>query len=249
MAEDWDLFMCSVCLGVLEDPVALSCGHNYCMMCIKGCCDEEDQVGIYSCPQCGETFTSKPVVKKNNIIAELVENLQKTSLQADPPALCYAGPGDVECDICTGRKVKAVKSCLVCLVSYCETHFKLHNEVNPGGKHMVMDATGHLEEKICSQHHKLLEVFCLVCLWAEHKNHDIISAGEMAEKQRTAAQHNRRHPVRPQFRVGDHIWLSTQDLWPCTESHTLTPSGPYRILNPIGKPGRYKLSPHFTVTQ
>uniref|UniRef100_A0AAY4DY31 RING-type domain-containing protein n=1 Tax=Denticeps clupeoides TaxID=299321 RepID=A0AAY4DY31_9TELE len=171
-SKDQDLFTCSVCLDLLKDPVALPCGHNYCMSCIKNCWDEEDQKGgVYSCPQCRHTFTPRPVLFKNPLIAELLENVKKTRLQAAPPALCYAGPGDVECDVCTGRKVKAVKSCLVCLVSYCETHFKVHNEANPGGKHTVTDATGRLQEKICSQHNKLFEIFCTT----DQKGHDAVS--------------------------------------------------------------------------
>ncbi|XP_028851239.1 E3 ubiquitin/ISG15 ligase TRIM25-like isoform X2 [Denticeps clupeoides] len=191
-SEDQDLFMCSVCLDLLKDPVTLPCGHSYCMICIKNSWDAEDQKGVYSCPQCRETFTSRPVVKKNTVMTDIIENLRKMKLRT---------AGDVECDVCTGRKVKAVKSCLVCLVSYCETHFKVHNEVNPGGKHKVTDATGHLEEKICSQHHKLLEVFCrtdqkcvcLMCVMDEHKNHDSVSAAAgRSEKQEQLVETRRR---------------------------------------------------------
>ncbi|XP_063051944.1 stonustoxin subunit beta-like [Engraulis encrasicolus] len=45
----------------------------------------------------------------------MVEKFGKTSIQAVAPARCYAGPGDVACDVCTGRKRKAVKTCLECL--------------------------------------------------------------------------------------------------------------------------------------
>uniref|UniRef100_A0A3B4CXT7 RING-type domain-containing protein n=1 Tax=Pygocentrus nattereri TaxID=42514 RepID=A0A3B4CXT7_PYGNA len=105
--------LCPVCLALLKDPVAIPCGHSFCMVCINGCWDQEDQWGFYSCPQCRETFTPKPVLRRNNMLAEVVEKLKKTELQAGSPALCYAGPGDVECDSCTGRKRKAIKSCLV----------------------------------------------------------------------------------------------------------------------------------------
>uniref|UniRef100_A0AAY4DGS3 Tripartite motif-containing protein 16-like n=1 Tax=Denticeps clupeoides TaxID=299321 RepID=A0AAY4DGS3_9TELE len=175
-SEDQDLFTCSVCLDLLKDPVTLHCGHSYCLSCIKGCWDEEDQNGVYSCPQCRRTFRPRPDLHKNNVIADLVEKVRKTRR--------YAGPGDVECDVCTGRKVKAVKSCLVCLVSYCDTHFKVHNEANPGGKHTVMDATGPLQEKICFKHNKVFEIFCrtdqtficYLCMTDKHKNHNTVSA-------------------------------------------------------------------------
>ena len=154
------------------------------MDCIKGCWDLEDQKGVYSCPQCRQTFTPRPVLSKNNIFAELVEQIKKTRIQAAAPVPCTAGPGDVECDVCTGRKLKAVKSCLECLVSYCETHYKVHNDIHPGRKHKVVDATGQLQERICTQHEKPLEIFCrtdlscvcLLCLVDEHKGHDTVSA-------------------------------------------------------------------------
>uniref|UniRef100_A0AAY4EHG9 Uncharacterized protein n=1 Tax=Denticeps clupeoides TaxID=299321 RepID=A0AAY4EHG9_9TELE len=199
--KDQDLFTCSVCLDLLKDPVTLHCGHSYCLSCIKGCWDEEDQNGVYSCPQCRRTFRPRPDLHKNNVIADLVEKVRKTRR--------YAGPGDVECDVCTGRKVKAVKSCLVCLVSYCDTHFKVHNEANPGGKHTVMDATGPLQEKICFKHNKVFEIFCrtdqtficYLCMTDKHKNHDTVSAAaERTEKQRQLVETQRRSQRRLQER-------------------------------------------------
>ncbi|XP_035271010.1 tripartite motif-containing protein 16-like isoform X3 [Anguilla anguilla] len=190
---DQDQFSCAICLDLLKDPVAIPCGHSFCMGCIKGCWDQNDNTGVYSCPQCRQTFTPRPVLGRNTMLAEVVEKLKKTGLQAAPPAHCYAGSGDVACDVCTGRKRKAVKSCLVCLASYCDTHLKLHNELHPGNTHNVINATRNLQENICPQHKKLLEVYCrtdqqcicLLCVMDEHRGHDTVSAAaERTEKQK-----------------------------------------------------------------
>nr|XP_046208278.1 tripartite motif-containing protein 16-like isoform X1 [Oncorhynchus gorbuscha] len=192
---DQDQFCCSVCLDVLKEPVTIPCGHNYCRSCIDGCWDQEVLKGVYSCPQCRETFTPRPNLKKNNMLAEMVEKMKKTGLQAaPPPALCYGGPGDVACDICTGsRKRKALMSCLPCLASYCENHLQSHYESPALKKHKLVKATTQLQEKICSHHDKLLEVYCrtdqqcicYLCTMDEHKGHDTVSASaERTEKQR-----------------------------------------------------------------
>ncbi|XP_067248561.1 E3 ubiquitin/ISG15 ligase TRIM25-like [Chanodichthys erythropterus] len=185
---DQNEFLCPVCLDLLKDPVAIPCGHSYCKSCITDCWDQEDQKRVYSCPQCRQTFSSRPALAKNTILAEVVEKLKKIKLPAD----CYDGAGDVQCDVCTGRKHKAVKSCLVCLESYCQTHFDRHEEFHSRKPHKVTDATGRLQEMICQKHDKILEVFCrtdqkCICVLCmdEHKNHNTVSAAA----QRTENQH------------------------------------------------------------
>ncbi|XP_052405244.1 tripartite motif-containing protein 16-like [Carassius gibelio] len=183
-----DEFMCSVCLDLLKDPVAIPCGHSYCKICITDCWDQEDQKRVYSCPQCRQTFSPRPALSRNTILAEVVEKLKKTRLSAD----CEAGAGDVQCDVCTGRKYRAVKSCLVCLNSYCQNHLQQHESFFRGKRHNLTEATGRLQEMICQKHEKILEVFCrtdqkcicLLCTIMEHKNHDIVPAAD----QRTETQ-------------------------------------------------------------
>ncbi|XP_047674370.1 tripartite motif-containing protein 16-like [Tachysurus fulvidraco] len=191
ISVDHDQFICSVCLDLLKDPVTLSCGHSFCKVCINDCWDQEDQKDVYSCPQCRDTFTPRPVLRRNNMLAEVVEKLKKTEVQAASPDHCYAGPGDVECDFCTGRKHKAVKSCQVCVASFCETHLKPHYQIHGLKKHKLVEASGNLQEKICSEHDKVLEIFCrsdqsficYLCMTDEHRGHDTVTASaERTEK-------------------------------------------------------------------
>ncbi|KAM4564703.1 tripartite motif-containing protein 16-like [Fundulus diaphanus] len=170
-------FCCSICLDLLKDPVTIPCGHSYCMNCIKEHWDREDQRRIYSCPQCRQTSKPRPVLVKNVMLAELVEDLKKTGLQAAPADICYAGPEDVACDVCTGRKRKAVKSCLVCLVSYCENHLQHHYEVPALKKHKLVNPSKNLQENICYRHDKMMKL-----LMSEFET--VSAAAERAEKQK-----------------------------------------------------------------
>ncbi len=132
-------------------------------------------------------FSPIPALARNTMLAEMVEKPKKTKRPAD----CDAGAGDVQCDVCTERKYKAVKSCVVCLISYCQNHLEQHESWFKGKRHKVIDATGRLQEMICQKHEKLLEVFCrtdqkCICVLCmdEHKNHDTVSAAaQRTEKQ------------------------------------------------------------------
>lgn len=204
MAESWkeaEPLSCSICLDILRSPVTLHCGHSYCKDCINGYWDQEDHRGVYSCPQCRHTFIPRPVLNKNTVLADLAGKMSEAEAPT-PPEKEVVGPGDVECDFCTVKKLKAVKSCLVCLASYCATHLQPHYESAAFKRHKLVEVSASIQEKICYKHDKLLEVYCrsdgqcicLLCVMDEHKGHDTVSAAaERKEKQKQFGKKKQRY--------------------------------------------------------
>uniref|UniRef100_A0A671QU89 Uncharacterized protein n=1 Tax=Sinocyclocheilus anshuiensis TaxID=1608454 RepID=A0A671QU89_9TELE len=184
-----ELQVCSICLDLLRDPVTIPCGHSYCMGCIGECWNTNDLNGVYRCPQCRQAFNSKPPLNRSTVLAEIMEKLRSTELQVSESAQCLAGPGEIACDFCAGEMIKAVKSCLECRASYCETHVQPHYNVPALKKHKLVKAA---VIPVCPKHDKLLEVYCrtdqkcvcMHCLLDDHKGHDTVpSTIERNEKQ------------------------------------------------------------------
>lgn len=193
---DKDQFNCPICLDVLRDPVTIPCGHSYCCVCIQDYWDQDDYLGIFVCPQCRQNFSPRPALARNTMLADVVEKFKKTGIQEATVSAnqSFAEADDVECDVCTGRKNKAVKSCLVCLASYCDVHVQPHYESAAFKKHKLVSANKKLQETICPRHDKLLEVYCrtdkqcicYLCLTDEHKGHDtVLAEAEIQQKQVT----------------------------------------------------------------
>lgn len=81
---------------------------------------------------------------------------------------------EVSCDVCTGPQRRAMKSCLVCLTSYCEEHLKTHTARFT--KHKLIEPVQNLEDRMCKKHERLLELFCkkdqtIVCVLCTEMDH------------------------------------------------------------------------------
>ncbi|XP_046907228.1 WASP like actin nucleation promoting factor b isoform X2 [Hypomesus transpacificus] len=151
-------FLCSICLDVFTDPVSTPCGHNFCKACITKYWDSCD---LCQCPMCKEKFYRRPELRVNTFISEMAAKFIK-SVKGKPNSqyLRPARSGEVSCDICTSTKLKALKSCLVCLVSYCETHLEPHQRIAALTKHKLVDPVENLEDRMCQEHERPLELFC-----------------------------------------------------------------------------------------
>ncbi|XP_032419166.1 E3 ubiquitin/ISG15 ligase TRIM25-like [Xiphophorus hellerii] len=149
-------FRCPICLDILRDPASIPCGHTYCMVCIRNYWDQADS-GQFSCPQCRDIFSPRPVLRRNTVLAEVVDKLV-LSETVHEPELYLGEAGEVPCDFCpTESKLRAGKSCLVCLASFCDLHVLPHREVGPLRRHKLVDAVERLAEKLCAQHRLGLE--------------------------------------------------------------------------------------------
>lgn len=181
-----DQLLCGICLDVFNVPVTLPCGHNFCKKCIK---QHWDSSVHCQCPSCKESFYKKLDLRVNTFISEMASQFRKSAGRSSGRA---AKPGDVPCDVCSDTKMKAVKSCLVCLASYCETHLQPHLTASRLKKHQLTDPVENLEGRMCTIHDKPLELFCktdqtcvcMLCPVLDHKSHEVVPLKEQFERKR-----------------------------------------------------------------
>uniref|UniRef100_A0A8C4RMS8 Uncharacterized protein n=1 Tax=Erpetoichthys calabaricus TaxID=27687 RepID=A0A8C4RMS8_ERPCA len=148
-----DEITCPLCLDTLSDPVSIPCGHSFCLKCLTEYCDQYQDC---RCPQCRRTFTKKPKLHINTALNGVIERIKQPRLSPHP----FENYENMECDACIGLKSRAVKFCLTCMASYCQTHLKPHLEIAAWKDHKLTDPEGNLKEQLCAQHEKRLEMFC-----------------------------------------------------------------------------------------
>uniref|UniRef100_A0A9J7WWM6 Uncharacterized protein n=1 Tax=Cyprinus carpio carpio TaxID=630221 RepID=A0A9J7WWM6_CYPCA len=146
-------FLCPICKNLLTDPVSTTCGHTFC----KDCLDKHISRSDSQCPLCQEPVTTKPSV--NKAIKALLQEFHQTHL---PNLDLFCGERDaIPCDVCDEHLTfKAVKSCLICSLSFCDEHLKPHQSMARFRGHKLVSPVKKLDQRACNTHGRPLELYC-----------------------------------------------------------------------------------------
>ncbi|XP_049337939.1 E3 ubiquitin-protein ligase TRIM39-like [Astyanax mexicanus] len=180
-----DQLQCSICLDVFTDPVSTACGHNFCMVCLRKCWNSSSHC---QCPVCKEEFSKRPELRVNTFISGLASEFKKSVQEKSSraPEKCTSKSKKVLCIYCSEEKLEAVKSCVDCGVSFCDSHLMPHKTTPKYKKHKLMDPVENLEDYICQKHERPLELFCRddqtcvcqFCTETDHRTHSTVPIEE-----------------------------------------------------------------------
>ncbi|XP_078571673.1 E3 ubiquitin-protein ligase Midline-1-like isoform X6 [Branchiostoma floridae x Branchiostoma japonicum] len=213
--------LCPVCLDHFKSPLLLPCLHSVCSKCAQGILvhpngDPMSKIGAASdyrdeprsslkCPSCRHEIIldgrGLDGLKRNLILENIIDRYKQATSVSNFPG---GGKRVVPCDVCRSDPPKpAVKSCVKCELSYCETCLKLTHPTTRTGKtafadHKFVVPTVDPQTKVlmCTEHREeKVNLFCVtddtpVCslckLVGRHKEHEVkpleITYNEQKEK-------------------------------------------------------------------
>ncbi|KAM9347867.1 zinc-binding protein A33-like [Symphorus nematophorus] len=182
--------LCPICLDLFNQPVSTPCGHNFCRECVQG---YWQSANLSQCPMCKQKFYRRPELKVNTFISELASQFKKAVDKKDENGASAGHKGEVLCDVCVGKRIKAFKSCLDCLASFCETHLEPHHVLGTFKKHHLIDPMMNMQDRVCKKHEELLDLFCntdqiyvcQICIKKEHKDHHTVPIEDKSRDKRT----------------------------------------------------------------
>lgn len=176
--------LCPICLDLFNQPVSTPCGHNFCRDCINTYWRTSD---VSHCPLCKQRFYRKPDLKVNTFISEVASQFKKMVEITDEDETSTTGTkASISCDVCIGKRVMALKSCLDCFASFCEAHLEPHRVLGTLTKHHLINPLVNMQDRVCRKHEKLLDFFCStdqtcvcqMCTKKDHKAHHTVPIGE-----------------------------------------------------------------------
>ncbi|XP_030018107.1 E3 ubiquitin-protein ligase TRIM21-like [Sphaeramia orbicularis] len=180
---------CSICTDTFKDPVTTPCGHSFCKECLDRCFKLNDS----ACPLCKSYLSRAPDV--NIVLRNVVEQVKKTPKNNEDAFTGAAG--EVACDVCVDQKLKAQKSCLVCLTSYCAVHLETHSSNKRLKGHKLVKPVGNLDERACLTHGRPLELYnrkrqrCVCVLCMEEGEEGVVSTEDEWDKKKAKLENTK----------------------------------------------------------
>lgn len=185
---------CPICLDLFNQPVSTPCGHNFCRDCINTYWQNSN---LPQCPLCKQKFYSRPELRVNTFISEIASQFKKVMENIDENKTSAVGnalgcKGDISCDVCIGKRVTALKSCLDCFASFCEVHLEPHHVLDTFKKHHLINPLMNMQDRVCKKHEKLLDLFCntdqtcvcQICTKNDHKAHHTVPIDDESRDRR-----------------------------------------------------------------
>lgn len=137
----------------------------------------------------GEPGTDSKAAEESKIQEDLKESEDPKKPGEEPKEVAKEeplGPDDMVCDSCIENPRRALKSCLTCLVSYCEAHLRPHLENPKFQNHRLVEPLQDIERRTCERHKQPLEVFCRAdsccicqdCVEEDHRGHNVVTVVE-----------------------------------------------------------------------
>lgn len=183
---------CALCRRLFSSPATLPCGHTFCLVCIRP---------RTSCPICHHLLSSSgQELQVNSIISDVSEQLRQSASRQKTLGLIPSAPEEqlevevdmkvgevVLCDVCTAQtssQTPAIRSCLVCLASYCQLHLRPHSTIPRLQLHPLAPPTSstQMEARMCPTHCLPLALFCRTdqrcvcthCALLDHRTHQVV---------------------------------------------------------------------------
>lgn len=160
-----------------------------------------------SAPKPSPRFRASPQATAQGAPPPLPQTSPPPSPAPTPPpssssSLPLSSWEEVLCDVCLGQgRPKAVKSCLVCLTSYCEEHLRSH--AARFTKHKLIEPVANMEDRMCPKHQRLLELFCkkdqtcvcVLCTETDHRSHYTVPVEREWMEKKVSGVSNRPQPT------------------------------------------------------
>ncbi|KAG9465951.1 hypothetical protein GDO78_017478 [Eleutherodactylus coqui] len=167
-ADSSETLTCLNCQNTSADAGAVKGEHNFCWVCID--CVLDKQRGVSTPHECraGERLVGE-------------RRIQEVGRHGS----------FITCTYCVHASVPAVKSCVMCEASLCDTHLTVHSK---SPEHILIEPTTALRNRKCSVHKKILEYYCTsdatcVCvsciLFGDHRGHRVETFDVVSRRKKT----------------------------------------------------------------